>query len=62
MAKKAGKDATETTSTVTPIYLNNSTAPSSISKSVDLVVINNQVVPDPNQVNPGVVINAQQTK
>lgn len=62
MSHKDGKDKTEQKSTVTKVYLNNSATPTAVNKSVDYVVINNAVVPDPNQLNPGVVINAQQTK
>lgn len=44
--------------TVTQVYLNNSTVPTTVSRSVDSVVVNNQVVADFRQTNPGVVNSA----
>lgn len=60
MAKATGKDITETKQ-VNIVFLNNS-ALSTESRPVNLVVINDKVVPDPKEINPGVIINAQQTK
>ena len=62
MAIISGKDKTETKTNVSQVYLNNAPVPTSVNKAVEYVVINNKVVADPNQINPGVIINAQQTK
>lgn len=42
--------------TITSEFVNNSTTASTVSKSVPRVVVNNQLVPDFRQANPGVVI------
>ncbi len=44
--------------TITTQYLNNSTAPTTVSKSVPRVVVNNALVPDFRDINPGVVNSA----
>jgi hypothetical protein len=59
MSHKNGRDKTEQRTTITSVFLNNSATPTAVNKSVDYVVINNAVVPDPNQSNPGVIINKQ---
>ncbi len=57
--KSSSADKTETKVTST-VFLNNTS--STESRPVTYVVINNKVVPDPKELNPGVIINAQQTK
>lgn len=41
--------------TITRNFVNNSATPTTISRSVPLVVIDNNLVPDPRQANPGVI-------
>ncbi len=43
------------TATITQVYLNNGTAPTSVSKTVNLVVVDNKLVPDFRDLNPGVI-------
>lgn len=49
------------TVSVTSVFLNNSTIPTTVSRTVEAVVVNNQLVPDFRQVNPG-VINSKYTE
>ena len=42
--------------TVTQVTYNNAKAPTTVTKVVELVVINNRLVPDDQDINPGVVI------
>ncbi len=44
------------TAVVTKTYLNNSTTATTIKRTVDKVVIDNNLVPDPREENPGVII------
>ncbi len=43
------------TGTITQQYYNNNTVPTTVSKTVPLVVVNNIAVPDFRDINPGVV-------
>lgn len=49
--------ATSPTVSVTTVYLNNSTAPTTVTRTVAAVVVNNQLVADFRQTNPGVINN-----
>ena len=46
------------TVSVKSVYLNNSTTPTTVSRTVEAVVVNNQLVPDFRQINPGVINSA----
>lgn len=46
------------TVTITSVYLNNSTTPTTVSRTVEAVIVDNQIVADFRQVNPGVVNSA----
>jgi len=49
--------ATSTIS-ITSVFLNNSTIPTSVTRTVEAVVVNNQLVADFRQYNPGVINSA----
>jgi hypothetical protein len=56
MSHKSDKDKTEQRTNITKVFLNNSNTPTAVNKAVDYVVIDNAIVADPNQSNPGVII------
>ncbi len=46
------------TVTVTQVYLNNSNVPTTVSRTVNAVVVDNQLVADIREIRPGVVNSA----
>lgn len=46
------------TATVTTVYLNNSTTPSTVSRTVNCVIVGDNIIPDFRETNPGVVNSA----
>lgn len=47
--------AKEKTTTVTQVIVNNAKASTTVNKTVELVVVDNQLVPDIRELNPGVI-------
>ncbi len=47
-----------TTVSITSVFLNNSTIPTAVTRTVEAVVVNNQLVADFRQYNPGVINSA----
>lgn len=46
------------TVSITSVFLNNSTTPTTVSRTVETVVVDNQLVADFRQYNPGVINSA----
>lgn len=44
--------------TITTVYLNNSTVPTTVSRSVNCVIVGDNIIPDFREFNPGVVNSA----
>ncbi len=42
------------TGTITRVFVNNSPTPTTVTKTVELVVVDNKLVPDFREANPGV--------
>ena len=57
-----GTDPTATHVTVTNVFVDNDGVQKTVTKSVRYAVVSSAVVPDPKQLKPDVLINAQVTK